>query len=321
MATLSVPSPTRKYAVAGAVLVIVPLAVVAYRFASRGSLPAPPPIAKQAPLVRMDVEVTSPTPGAIVKIAGEAHPVPFSGDVAGGTSLVVVELTAPEHEGRTFRIVFDRPRRLAFALPSGAGMVEATPEEHEHAVATDDQVLVTRPNNVASATAIVARHEVKALATGSASGTASAVASVNVPSAPTVTAEPPATAAAVVPPPTAAAVAATVVAPSKTAPTAPAVQAGTVDPKAVRATVRAHASEVQTCYDRAKLDVPDLKGRLTVEASVNGAGRVQSARVVESDVRSSRLEVCIVSAFQGWSFPAPAGGVPGSVKYTFVFQD
>lgn len=323
MATLSVRPLTRRYTVAAAVLAFVPLGVIAYRFASRGSVPAATSVEKQAPLVRMDVEVTSPTPSATVKIAGESHPLPFTGEIDGGASPIAVELTAPDHEGRTFRVVFDRPRRMSFALPTGSGLVEATNDELEHALTGDDEVIVMRPSNSATPAPTAARPgDVKPTASAGASATSSAVVPATATLA-TSTAEPPATVATQTAPiaSSAASTASITSLPTATAPAVSALPPGTIDPKAVRATVRAHASEVQTCYDRAKLDTPDLKGRLTVEASVNATGRVQTARVAQTDVRSARLEGCIVSAFQGWTFPAPAGGVPGSVKYTFVFQD
>jgi hypothetical protein len=34
----------------------------------------------------------------------------------------------------------------------------------------------------------------------------------------------------------------------------------------------------------------------------------------------SRLQSCVLSAFQSWTFPAPAGGVNGTLTKAFVFE-
>ncbi|WP_394841501.1 TonB family protein [Pendulispora brunnea] len=106
-------------------------------------------------------------------------------------------------------------------------------------------------------------------------------------------------------------------------PSAPPVAApapGTVDHKGVRATVAAHRGEVQACYDRAHLERNDLRGKVVVSATISPQGQVLSANVANSTANSTRLEQCLISAFQGWTFPAPAGGVNGSVTYTFNFD-
>ncbi len=101
---------------------------------------------------------------------------------------------------------------------------------------------------------------------------------------------------------------------------APAVAPGYIDPKGVRATVRAHASEAQACYDRAQLEKADLKGTIAIGATVGPAGDVLAANITSATVRHARLESCLLGAFRSWRFPAPAGGVNGSVSYNFRFE-
>jgi eukaryotic-like serine/threonine-protein kinase len=95
---------------------------------------------------------------------------------------------------------------------------------------------------------------------------------------------------------------------------------GFVDPKGVRATVRSHASEAQACYDRAQMEKPDLKGTIAIAATVNPTGDVISANITNATVHHPRLESCLLGAFRSWRFPAPAGGVNGSVSYNFKFD-
>jgi serine/threonine protein kinase len=100
----------------------------------------------------------------------------------------------------------------------------------------------------------------------------------------------------------------------------PAPPPGTVDAREVQVTVRAHAGEVQLCVDRARMEHPDLHGRLTVHATINPSGRVLSTSVTNPIEGGARLQACIVSAFQSWAFPPPIGGVNGNVSYSFVFE-
>jgi hypothetical protein len=103
--------------------------------------------------------------------------------------------------------------------------------------------------------------------------------------------------------------------PASAAPSVPAVVApGTIDAKGLKATIFSHSGEVQACSERARMDRPDLHGRVTVRATVGPSGNVISASATNSLEGGARLQSCIVSAFQTWTFPAPAGGVNGSVS-------
>jgi outer membrane biosynthesis protein TonB len=102
-------------------------------------------------------------------------------------------------------------------------------------------------------------------------------------------------------------------------PTVHELPAGRVAPEGVAQTVRAHAGEVRACLERARMDRADLHGRLTVHATLSPAGRVLSASAAGFE-GGARLDRCVVSAFQSWTFPAPSGGVPGQIAYAFVFE-
>jgi len=97
-------------------------------------------------------------------------------------------------------------------------------------------------------------------------------------------------------------------------------KAGTVDPRGVSSTARAHASEVRECFGQARMYNADLKGRVTVQASIAPDGTASASSLVTSTANDARLEGCIVAAFGRWVFPAPAGGVSGNAIYTFVFE-
>ena len=102
---------------------------------------------------------------------------------------------------------------------------------------------------------------------------------------------------------------------------APAASApGFVDSKAVTAVVRAHATEVQGCFDRALMEHGDLHGRLTVRASIDPNGHVLGVTPTSVMPGGGRLQTCVVEAFGHWTFPPPSGGVKGTVTYSFSFE-
>jgi serine/threonine protein kinase len=96
---------------------------------------------------------------------------------------------------------------------------------------------------------------------------------------------------------------------------------GIVDSKAVTAVVRAHASEVRACFDRALMEQPDLRGRLSVRATLDARGRVLDvSQFGPAIVGGGRLQECILAAFRGWTFPPPPPGGKSSVSYSFRFE-
>jgi eukaryotic-like serine/threonine-protein kinase len=93
-------------------------------------------------------------------------------------------------------------------------------------------------------------------------------------------------------------------------PSAPAggTVAGTVDPAKTQAVVRSHLPEVQGCYERGRMDDPELRGRVTVRITIAPTGSVAATALDSSTIGDSRVETCILSAVRGWKFPAPNGG-------------
>ena len=72
--------------------------------------------------------------------------------------------------------------------------------------------------------------------------------------------------------------------------------------------------------DRARMDRPDLAGRVVIQSTIGPDGRVQSASASSSIDGGARLQGCVLSAWRSWTFPAPAGGIPANVSKTFNFE-
>ena len=95
---------------------------------------------------------------------------------------------------------------------------------------------------------------------------------------------------------------------------------GTMDREATRRAVGRHLPEVRTCFERGRMDNPRLAGRVLVRIAVSASGRVTSARIARSDVRSQQVESCIVSAVERWTLPQPSGGVAATITYPFSYH-
>ncbi len=95
---------------------------------------------------------------------------------------------------------------------------------------------------------------------------------------------------------------------------------GTMDREATRRAVGRHLPEIRTCFERGRMDNPRLAGRVLVRIAVAPSGRVTSARIARSDVRSQQVESCIVSAVERWTLPQPAGGVAATITYPFSYH-
>ena len=301
-----------------AAIVTVVTVVLVGRFAARrangdqASAHAKADNAGSKGIALVDVSIRANVPGGALKLRDKVYPLPYEGEVSAAYTAEEIVVTAPDHEGRSLRITFDRPRRVSVSLPRGSGLAEATDEEITAALDDDSE---PSPSNSATAPAAATtrRSSTPRVPSGNPAGSQVAVAVPVAPPSPPVTTTASAPTSLAVQPPIAAI-------PSTVPPAAPQVAPGTVDPKGVKASVRAHSEEVQNCYERARIETPDLHGRVSVAATIGPSGQVLSASVASATAKSPRLHACLVDAFRGWTFPIPAGGVNGSISYGFVFD-
>lgn len=84
---------------------------------------------------------------------------------------------------------------------------------------------------------------------------------------------------------------------------------GALDRDEVFEVIRDHRAQLQHCYERQlHTGPPGLSGRLVLQWVIGGGGRVETARVTESELGSAALERCLLSRVLAWRFPEPAGG-------------
>jgi serine/threonine-protein kinase len=120
----------------------------------------------------------------------------------------------------------------------------------------------------------------------------------------TTTPPPPTTPATTAPPP----------------PTAPPVDVAAEHRKAVNRAVAAHRGEVAACFERARVNNPQIAGVITIGGVLTPSGSVSSANIVNSTAQSPLLENCLLQHFRSWPFPAPPPGASDHISYTFRFE-
>ena len=95
---------------------------------------------------------------------------------------------------------------------------------------------------------------------------------------------------------------------------------GTLDKDIIRRIVRAHINEVRYCYNQALARDPNAKGRVSVQFTIAGNGKVASATLQDSTLADSDAAQCIAGAVRRWTFPKPEGGGSVVVTYPFVLE-
>jgi len=274
-----------------------------------GSASASDPAATDPPDVPAEnvvLAVTSNAPNSKIVFRGETNTLPFRQEITAGNAPEVLEVTAPLREGRRYYVKLDRSRQVVVTLPNGTGLKDATYDETAIAIGTgraESTPVATAPPSQPIRLAAARRGEHSSPPPRDdpppsvpATPTPTVAMAPTTDPASTPRADPPAVAA---PPP---------------------VAPGTVDLRGVRATIRNHAPEVSACYERARLEKSDLHGKLAVAATLGPSGQVLNVAITSSSTGSARLETCVLGAFRGWAFPAPAGGVNGNIAYTFNFD-
>lgn len=89
---------------------------------------------------------------------------------------------------------------------------------------------------------------------------------------------------------------------------------------AINATIAKYLSQVRRCYEAQLNKKPGLEGLVTVSFQINGAGRLDFSRVLNSTLGNAAAEKCITTKMMGWQFPKPKGGVKVPVKYPFMLR-
>lgn len=92
---------------------------------------------------------------------------------------------------------------------------------------------------------------------------------------------------------------------------------GDIDKSVIRRIVRAHLNEVRSCYNAGLTRNPNLTGRVTIQFSIIGTGKVGSSAVQANTTKDSSTANCIAKAVKRWKFPRVGNGGTALVSYPF----
>lgn len=91
---------------------------------------------------------------------------------------------------------------------------------------------------------------------------------------------------------------------------------GDMDKDIIRRIVRAHITEVRSCYNAALTLDPNIAGRVTIAMVIGGDGKVSHTQVTANTTKDEPLAQCIAKVVKRWTFPKTACGTV-VVSYPF----
>lgn len=86
--------------------------------------------------------------------------------------------------------------------------------------------------------------------------------------------------------------------------------------------VKENRKPVRECFDKAKKDLPDLKGDMVIHFVVDPDGKVKKADLNQerSTIKSPAVVDCAIKVLQGIKFPPSSRGMDTTVNYPFNFN-
>ena len=86
--------------------------------------------------------------------------------------------------------------------------------------------------------------------------------------------------------------------------------------------VKDNRKPVRECFDKAKKELPDLKGDMTIHFVVDPDGKVKKAELNQerSTIKSPAVVDCSIKVITGIKFPPSSRGMDTTVNYPFNFN-
>ena len=86
--------------------------------------------------------------------------------------------------------------------------------------------------------------------------------------------------------------------------------------------VKDNRKPVRECFDKAKKDLPSLKGDMVIHFVVDPDGKVKKAELNQerSSIKSPAVVDCSIKIIQGIKFPPSSRGMDTTVNYPFNFN-
>jgi TonB family protein len=86
--------------------------------------------------------------------------------------------------------------------------------------------------------------------------------------------------------------------------------------------VQENRKPVRECFDKAKKDLPDLKGTMVINFILDPEGKLKKIELNQerSDLKSPAVVDCAIKVMQGIKFPPSSRGMDTTVNYPFKFN-
>jgi pSer/pThr/pTyr-binding forkhead associated (FHA) protein len=95
---------------------------------------------------------------------------------------------------------------------------------------------------------------------------------------------------------------------------------GGLDPDVIAKIIKRYLPQIQYCYEQQLVSKPYLKGKVAVSFIITGQGTVSKEKVIETTLKDTPTESCILSKVKNWKFPKPKGGGTVGVSYPFILM-
>lgn len=95
---------------------------------------------------------------------------------------------------------------------------------------------------------------------------------------------------------------------------------GGLDRDQIAAVINKNKGQIIYCYEQGLQGQPSLNGRVSVAFIIGANGRISTAKVAQTSLRSAQVENCMLAKMKSWQFPHPVGNVNVDVLYPFELR-
>ncbi|GMV18696.1 MAG: AgmX/PglI C-terminal domain-containing protein [Polyangiaceae bacterium] len=90
----------------------------------------------------------------------------------------------------------------------------------------------------------------------------------------------------------------------------------------IQALVQENRKPVRECYEKARKQIPDLKGTMVIHFVLDPEGKVKEAvlNVEKSEVKSPDIVNCAVAVIKKIKFPPSSRGMETTINYPYTFN-
>lgn len=92
---------------------------------------------------------------------------------------------------------------------------------------------------------------------------------------------------------------------------------GGLDRDQIIAVINRNKGQIIYCYEKGLQAQPTIGGRVAVDFTIGPSGRITTAKVAQSSLKSQYVETCMLDKMRTWQFPKPVGKVNVDVLYPF----